>query len=218
MARRLMFVDEAGNFDFSRKRGASRYFVLTSITMTDCGVGDALQALRREMAWRGIRLLDEFHATSDEQAVRDDVFAEIARWPFRIDATIIDKTRTVQRLRDDEERFYKTAWFYHMRHVAPRIIEKSDELLVVGAAIGVKKKRHVQEDAIRDVMHQTTSCKRITIASWPTSCEPCLQVADYCCWAIQRKWESNNARSHMLIAHKIESEYELFGQSSSVYY
>lgn len=36
--------------------------------------------------------------------------------------------------------------------------------------------------------------------------EPCLVVADYCTWAIQRKWERNDARSQILLADKIASE------------
>jgi hypothetical protein len=36
--------------------------------------------------------------------------------------------------------------------------------------------------------------------------EPCLVVADYCTWAIQRKWERDDQRSHELIAGKIASE------------
>ncbi len=36
--------------------------------------------------------------------------------------------------------------------------------------------------------------------------EPCLVVADYCTWAIQRRWEREDPRSHMLLADKIRSE------------
>lgn len=39
--------------------------------------------------------------------------------------------------------------------------------------------------------------------------EPCLVVADYCTWAIQRRWERNDGRSHALIATKISSEVEV---------
>jgi hypothetical protein len=35
MADRYVFADEAGNFDFSLRHSASRYFVLTTITMND---------------------------------------------------------------------------------------------------------------------------------------------------------------------------------------
>lgn len=51
-----LFADESGNFDFSRGRGASRYFILTTVTLADTVPGDALLALRRELAWNGVGL------------------------------------------------------------------------------------------------------------------------------------------------------------------
>jgi hypothetical protein len=39
--------------------------------------------------------------------------------------------------------------------------------------------------------------------------EPCLVVADYCTWAIQRKWERNDTRSQILLGDKIASETEI---------
>lgn len=56
MADRFVFADEAGNFDFSRNKGASRYFILTTVTMDDCRTGDALADLRRSLTWQGINL------------------------------------------------------------------------------------------------------------------------------------------------------------------
>ena len=47
--RRYVFLDEAGNFDFSAKPGASRYFMVTSVTLGDCAAGDALLTLRRDL-------------------------------------------------------------------------------------------------------------------------------------------------------------------------
>lgn len=89
-----VFADEAGNFDFSSHRSASKYFTIASITLADCSVGDALLELRRDLAWRGEHLTKEFHATDDPQAVRDEVFAVIAAADFRIDATLLEKSKT----------------------------------------------------------------------------------------------------------------------------
>jgi hypothetical protein len=73
MPRISVFADESGNFDFSRKQGASRYFILTTIACPSFQVGDALLRLRREIAWEGHGTDSEFHATTDTQAVRDRV-------------------------------------------------------------------------------------------------------------------------------------------------
>jgi hypothetical protein len=56
MADRYVFADEAGNFDFSLRSGASRYFVLCTVTVDECTVGDELLALRRDLGWKGLHL------------------------------------------------------------------------------------------------------------------------------------------------------------------
>lgn len=75
MSRTYVFADEAGNDDFNLdKRNATRYFILTAVTLSDCAIGDQLIALRRQMAWDELDLNNCLHATEDRQAVRDRVF------------------------------------------------------------------------------------------------------------------------------------------------
>jgi hypothetical protein len=56
------------------------------------------------------------------------------------------------------------------------------------------------------------------VAFWPADSDPCLQVADYCTWAIQRKWERDDDRSHLLIAPKLRSEYDVWKSGEVHYY
>lgn len=55
-------------------------------------------------------------------------------------------------------------------------------------------------------------------AFWPAASDPCLQVADYCSWALQRKWEVADLRSYNLIAPKVQSEFDLFAAGKTTYY
>lgn len=218
MSRVFVFADEAGNFDFSRRAGASRYFILVTLTLPDCSAGLALLELRRELAWEGMGLDCEFHATEDKQAVRDRVFAVIKRLALRIDATILEKCKAQPQIRTSDDEFYKFAWFYHMKHLAPRIVNQRDELLVIGASLGIRKKRGVFHAAVRDVIARVSPTIRYEVASWNAASDPCLQIADYCAWAIQRRWELNDDRSYSLIASQIRSEYALFASGTVDYY
>ena len=141
MSRIHLFADEAGNFDFSRGRGASRYFILTTVTMSDCSVGDALLDLRRQLAWEGRDVQGFFHATEDKQQIRDEVFGVLGQHEFRVDATIVEKVKTYPNVRVSDLRFHKTAWYMHMRNIAPAISSESDELLVVSASLGTRRQR-----------------------------------------------------------------------------
>ncbi len=53
---------------------------------------------------------------------------------------------------------------------------------------------------------------------WPSGADPCLQVADYCAWAIQRKWEKGDARSYDLIKDRITYEYDLWKKGEIHHY
>jgi len=218
MARVHVFADESGNFDFKRSPGASKYFLLTTVTANDCSVGAALQELRRELAWEGIGLDKEFHATTDKQTVRDRVFQVLAAHDFRVDATLLEKSKSLPKLRSSETNFYKYAWWLHMKHLAPKIARPNDELLVVGASIGVKADRSIFYGAVRDVIQQVSPTLNYRVGFCPAAGDPCLQVADYCAWAIQRKWESQDPRSHVLIENKIRSEFDVFRFGATHHY
>jgi hypothetical protein len=210
MARKYVFVDESGNLDFKKAQGASEYFVLVSVTTDDCSAGTRLLELRRDMAWEGLGLASEFHATDDLQEIRDRVFALITGNQIRVDATIVEKCKTQPHLRSSEPRFYKNVWYQHMKYVVPKVAKAGDELFVVAASLGTKKMRKAFHDAIKDVMQQVSPTTSYRVAFWTAASEPCLQIADYCAWAIQRKWERGDERSYALLKDKVRSEFEIF--------
>lgn len=218
MGRVYVFADECGNFDFSRKSGASSYFILTTVTAGTCEAGDALLELRRELAWQGLGLGTDFHATTDEQAIRDRVFPVIATKDIRVDATILEKAKAEPKIRPTDERFYKYAWWLHLKYLASRISHPHDELLVIGASLGTNKRRKAFHAAVEDVVAQVSPTLTFKVASWQSVSDPCLQVADYCAWAIQRKWERGDVRSYSLIQHRVKTEFAPFAVGSKVWY
>lgn len=109
---RYVFADEAGNFDFSQKPSASRYFVLCTVTMDTCAAGDKVLSLRRELGWRGVHLEQVFHASDDPQAVRDEMFALLGAEDIRVDATVLEKRKAQPHLQSERD-LYKMAWFLH---------------------------------------------------------------------------------------------------------
>lgn len=204
--RKHYFVDEAGNFDFSLKQSATKYFILTSVTMENCEAADALVALRRDLAWEGLPINNGFHATTDKQAVRDRVYAEIARLDITVHASIFEKRKTVPH-RQTMLPFYKLAWYHHAKNTIPLVVTPQEELHVIAASIATKNGQKQVASAIKDVVNQCGRSEEGTrVSHWPAGSDACLQVADYCCWAIQRKWEQGDDRSWVLIQHLIKRE------------
>jgi hypothetical protein len=216
MADRFVFADEAGNFDFSLKKGASRYFVLTTVTMGDCRTGDALALLRRDLTWRGSNLPRQFHATDDTREVRGAVFDLLKRSPIRIDATVLEKRKAQPHLQG-ELALYKMGWYLHFKYVAPRIATSQDRLLVVAASLGTKKTRRFFNAAVDDVVRQVAP-SRHRVAFWVAESDPCLQVADYCCWAVQRAWEHGDHSYLDILASKVSSNQDIWATGTTFYY
>lgn len=173
-----LFGDEAGNFDFSNRPGASRYFILATVTMGNCQAGDRLQALRRRLAWQGAHLGAVLHATEDPQAVRDVVFQTLARCEMRIDATIIDKGSIPDAMRNPND-LYRRIWHEHFARIARGITQPGDRLLAVASDLGTRKRRGAFHIAVDEAVRASAQCTH-RVAFWPNMSEPCLVVADYC--------------------------------------
>ncbi|WP_207264778.1 DUF3800 domain-containing protein [Desulfovibrio sp. Huiquan2017] len=218
MSRLFLFADESGDFCFTTGDNISKFYIVCTVVMESCEIGDSLLALRRSLSWDNKPLNDFFHATCDKQVIRDAVYAEISKFDFSIQATIMEKRKAQPQTRVTEERFYKYGWYYHFMHSSGGYLDANDEIHVTVATIGTKKKRTAFEDAVRDVIRQKLYRHQWETSFWPCQTDPCLQVADYCTWAIQRKWEMGDTRSYDLIKDKINYEYELFKRGTQLFY
>lgn len=196
--------------------GVSRYFMLGTIATEDCGFGHTLTDLRRELCFFGFEGR-AFHATSDRQAVRDRVFPILADSGVRFDVTIFEKRNALPHLQQNPARFYQTAWYQHLKFVAPRVVGRDDELLVVASELQIERKKRQILDAIHDVVRQVGVAARAEAIFVAASSDPCLQAADYLSWAVQRKHESGDDRSYNQIAHLIQSEFFPFRNGTPQY-
>jgi hypothetical protein len=218
MPRRFVFADEAGDFQFKRGDNISKFFIVCTVMMDKCSVGEDLLALRRDLAWRRAPLKDYFHATEDKQEIRDEVFRLIRDENITIHATIMEKSKAQSQVRTTHERFYKYGWLYLFRYGVAPYVTRRDELLITTASVKTKKRQGVFTDAVNDVIQQHLPRSQWRTSFCPCGCDPCLQVADYCTWAIQRKWERNDARSYNIIKHLIDYEYDLWERGNKHYY
>jgi hypothetical protein len=213
VARVYVFADEAGNFDFSTNRGASKYFVLGTMTLPDPSLGTKLLQLRRDLAWIGHGLETSFHASKDRLEVKNAVFSLLESSDFRFDAVVLEKSKAPSRVRADWEHLYEMAWILHFRLLRPSILLRGDELMVTAASIGTRKRRSSLRKAIDDAVQRSASprARKHQVAFWAADSDPCIQAADYVTWAIQRKWELGETSWYRRLESKIRSEFEAWG-------
>jgi hypothetical protein len=218
MSRLYVFADEAGCFTFTRQNNVSRYFILCTVAMKSCDVGTDLMNLRRELAWAKAELRDYFHATDDKQAVRDAVYATILKHEFYVQATIMEKPKAQPQVCMSKPTFYQYGWYYHFKFGMPQHMMLETESLISAASLGTNKERQAFHSAIQGVMRQTIKGVTWNTDFLPAGSDPCLQVADYCAWAIQKKWERGDVRSYDLIKDRITYEYDLWQKGTKTYY
>jgi hypothetical protein len=217
---KFMFADEAGCFTFKKKQGASKYFLLCTLCTDDCSLSHDLLHIRRELIAAGDIELDKLHATSDLQQTRDEVFNVLAKHDFRIDATLLEKSKAQPQTRTTDHRFYQYAWYYHFKHVGAQLLMAKDKLLITAAALGQKKTKASFKLAINNSIQQLIPRENWEVSFMDSAKDPMLWAADYCAWAIQRRWESDGQddRSYKLIKPKIKTEYDLWASGQTHYY
>lgn len=218
MPDKFIFADEAGCFAFNRNQNVSKFFILCTVSMDDCALAGDLLDLRRKLAWEGRELGDYFHATTDKQDVRDAVYDAILKRPFHIQATIMEKSKAQPQVRVSTSRFYKTGWYFHFKYGARHQIAPQNQSLVTTACLGTKKERAAFQEAVDDVMNQNLQHSQWKTDFMPCGSDPCLQVADYCAWAIQRKWERDDTRSYDALKERITYEYDMWQSGNKHFY
>lgn len=218
MADSFIFADEAGCFTFKRQEGASRYFLLCTITTNNCDGFSSLLAIRRRLNAAGEPNRIMLHATKDSQAVRDEVYELIAAQDFTIDCTILEKSKAQPQTRADATTFYRYAWYYHLKHVAPRYCVPGQKTLITAASIGLNKQKAAFKECVNNSIQQIIPREQWEVCYIESAQDPCLWVADYCAWAIQRKWERQDSRSYDLIRNKITSEFDLWRNGNVHHY
>ena len=213
-----VFSDEAGCFTFNRYERSSRYFLMCTLSLEECSIGNRLLQLKRDLIWDGFPVREELHASEDRNVVRKAIFDFLSKEDFRIDITILEKSKAHPEIAQKKELFYKYAWYCHFKRVGPLVLKGFNEVSITAAAIGTKRGQAVYTAAVNEILQMIIEKQRCS-TSFPRSiADPCLQIADYCAWAIQRKWERYDHTWYSYISSKIHTEYDLWASGSVHYY
>ncbi|MCS7011018.1 MAG: DUF3800 domain-containing protein [Anaerolineales bacterium] len=214
-----IFLDEAGNFDFSPK--GTRYFLLSSIAKKrPFHAYQELTELKYDLVELGMDI-EYFHAAEDTQAVRNQVFDIIQRHlkGVRVDSLVVEKRKVAPSLRE-VERFYPEMLGYLLRYVLQgHRLEQYAEVIVFTDRIPINKKRKAVEKAMKMTLAKMLpKTARYRILHHDSKSNFDLQIADYCNWAIYRKWDSGDQRSYRLIKPVIQSEFDIFHRGTTIWY
>lgn len=214
-----VFLDEAGNFDFSRN--GTRFFIIGCISKTrPFQAFNELIELKYDLVEKGVDL-EYFHAAEDQQATRNEVFEIIQRnlMDVRYDAIVVEKRKTGPALQKPEK-FYPRMLGYLLKHVLDQHeIDHFEEVIVFTDKIPVQKKKKSIEKGVKEILaRMLPGSVRYRIYHHESKSNQDLQIADYFNWAIYRKWDREDERSYKLISRAVASEFEIFQTGRTYYY
>lgn len=225
MSTLFIFIDESGNFDFSPK--GTKYFSLTSISTLDPLGKEELEKIKYDFIKNEINI-EFFHASKDKQHVRDKVFDFIKNIDnIDIDSVIVQKNKTNPSLctvekKDKKGKGYKlygralqTLIGYILYRYDDSIhIEKT--IIILGSLFDSKKSDLIKMTIKKEL--KSKFLKPFSIYFHSCQSDKNIQIADYCSWAIYKKWEDGELRPYNTIRNKIKNEFDMFRNGSIIYY
>ena len=210
-----IFLDEAGNLDFSRN--GSKYFVLGGITKErPFHAYKELTEFKYDQVERGTAL-EYFHASENTQAVRNGVFNIIEEnlAGVAVDAVIVEKQKVDGALRA-EEQFYPKALGTLLREVLKQYpLEEFSEVTVFTDSLPVLRKRGAVAKGVKVTLAAMLPADvRYRVLHHASKSNMDLQIADYCTWAIYRKWNGQDARSFQRVQAAVRLEWDVLSAGS----
>ena len=87
----------------------------------------------------------------------------------------------------------------------------AEEVIVITDKLPVNRKRQAVEKGTRLALAEMLpQGMRYRILHHASRSHYGLQVADYCCWAVFRKWNRNKTHYYDLIKQAVRSEFDIF--------
>ena len=223
----FIFIDESGNFDFSPK--GTKYFILSAVSTLNPLGKEKLEEIKYDLMKNGTNL-EYFHATEDKQVVRNQVYNFIENLEnIEIDSVIVQKNKTNPSLYISEKKkkskkgatLYTIALRTLLQYIFCRYgnSAKVDQVVIVLSSIFDVSKRELIKKIIKIYLKRIFS-NPFYLYFHQNRSDKNTQIADYCCWAIYRKWTDGEIRPYNAVnkGNKIKSEFDIFKTGKIIYY
>lgn len=192
-------TDESGNFDFSPR--GSRYYVFAAAwTYYPVALAAGITRLRFEQIKAGHgESLSSFHACEDSPWLRERVISTLLSYtPWSFAALVVEKAK-VNPANYDPPHFYPKFLSMVLRFILRgRVRPGTSQILIYTDTLPMAQKK--QAKAVQVAIK--ASCQReqldipFHVLNHRRESNAWLQVADYCCWSVCRKWEHGNSDAY----------------------
>ena len=132
-----------------------------------------------------------------------------------VDSIIVEKQRVDKALHSDEH-FYPKVLGTLLREILQQYpLSEFTEVLVFTDSLPVQRKRGAVEKGVKRTLAAMLPVSvRYRVLHHASKSNLDLQIADYCTWAIYRKWNIQDARSFQRIKTAVRREWDVLQTSS----
>jgi hypothetical protein len=198
-----IFVDEAGDMDFSQK-GSKHYMFNFLIKRRPFNLHEYISNYRYSLLERSLNPLNDrldierFHACEDNKYIREELFNIITTFDEKTVKTysyILDKPKVSPEKRKEKDQFYIDNLSYAIQRLLDKLgIDKN--FIIVTDRLAVKQNKRKQVGALKKGIKGYLKSKnlkiRYDIFHHCSASSANLQIVDYISWAIFRKFEHGN--------------------------
>lgn len=225
----FVFIDESGNFDFSPK--GTKYLVLSSVSTINPLGKEILEKIKYHLLENGTNI-EYFHASEDKQFIRNRIYNFIESLEdIEIDSVIVQKNKANPSLYVPEKmKISKKEKGYKLYIIALRTLlkyiferyknsENINQVIIILSSIFNTNKQDLIKMIIKKYLKQEFP-KPFFLYFHECRADKNTQIADYCCWAIYKKWTDGEIRPYNSIIKKgkLRSEFDVFGIGENIYY
>lgn len=209
----FIFLDESGDLGFSKTKKSSRFFVVSFIFVKDKRLLERIaknihKNLRKKIKRIGGGVL---HAVKEKPETRIRLLRAVAKVDCSIMTIYLDKSRVYTQLRSEKHVLYN----YVVNILLDRLMSKkllNRNSLITLIAAKRETNKFLNENFSSYLQTQLKKNHKLIVATQIRSPqeEKSLQIADFICWALFRKYERGDVLYYDLIKSKIVEENAVF--------
>ncbi len=213
-----IFVDEAGDMDFSTK--GSRYYMFNFLVKKrPFNLHEYISSYRYSLLERnldplnGTRLdIEYFHAHKDNKYIKEELFNIISTFnkeSVKVYSYILEKPKVEPTKRKEKDRFYIDNLNYSIQRLLDKL-EINTNFIIITDRLPVQKNKGKMVGALKKGIKEyikTNALKiRYDIFHHASASSANLQIVDYISWAIFRKYERSEDNYYKRIENYILDE------------
>ncbi|MEA1893247.1 MAG: DUF3800 domain-containing protein [Campylobacterota bacterium] len=198
-----IFVDEAGDMDFSSK-GSKHYMFNFLIKTRPFNLHEYISNYRYSLLEKNLDLsgrkrldIEAFHASEDNKYIKDEIFKIIETFDERsvkAYSYILEKPKVAPSKREEKDKFYIDNLNLAIQQLLD-ILQIDKNFIIITDRLPVHKNKNKQISALKKGIKEYIKNKslqiRYDIFHHCSASSVNLQIVDYISWAIFRKHEMN---------------------------